>query len=63
MTLQAGSPSSIPPEPLGHAEDPRIPRRRGGEGEPTPLTLALMAAHRAWAKRYCPWTLEEHLDA
>lgn len=26
------------------------------------LLLAIMHAHRAWAKKYCPWTLEEWLD-
>jgi hypothetical protein len=66
MTPQAGSVSSIPSEPLGHAEDPRIPRRRGGETEPNEPTLAVLAvmrAHRAWAVRNSPWTLEEWLNA
>jgi hypothetical protein len=43
-----------------HSTDPTL---RGGDTEPSEVMLALMGAQRAWAKRYCPWTLEEWLDA
>jgi hypothetical protein len=59
--------SSIPqthaPEHKGGAAVvPQTTTQRGGEAAPSELTLALMNAHRAWAERDCPWTLEEWIN-
>jgi len=55
------SASSIPAAPLmTRVEAATAPHRRGGEAEPpSELMLEIMKAHRNWALRFCPWTLEE----
>lgn len=61
-----GSASSIPattPVATDGQEAATDPHRWGGDAEPNELLLAIMKAHRGWAKKYHSHLLEEWLDA
>jgi hypothetical protein len=62
MSGLLGPASSIPHiAATGSRSTSTDPQMRGGGAEPSELRLAIMRAHRAWAKKFCPWTLEEWL--